>query len=275
MSTDDDKITALVPRTIAETKDMARTFAASNLLPPEYRGKEPNVFVAIVAGGELGLAPMAAIRLVNVINGKSILSADGMVGVVLGSGLAEYFIPISQDTASVTWETKRRGAPQPTRATWTLDDAKRAGLDGSNWKKYPRAMLNARCKAELARLVYPDVLAGCYELSEGEEIERSGRVVESQRRGKHDDVQDAEIVSTETVPPAAPKEPTVEMEVSDDWALDLIGRIEEAATVEELKLLAPKINKMPRGSAARRSCKATYDKRLTKLTTPTPSEQPA
>src|SRR6185295_12230242 len=108
-------------------------FSKSSLLPPDLRGKEADVFVSIMAGQELGLPPMAALRGVHVVKGKPVLSADTMVGIVLGSGLAEYFSCIKEDAMECAYETKRRGSPHPQRCTWSLDDAKRAGLHGDNW----------------------------------------------------------------------------------------------------------------------------------------------
>src|SRR5678816_486140 len=156
MSNDTQKALSIVPRTVDEVRNLARMFAASSLLPVDLRGKEADVFVSIIAGQELGLPPMAALRGVHVVKGRPILSADTMVGVVLGRGVAEYFSCVNESPTSVTYETKRIGAPSPQRCTWTLEDAKRAGLHGDNWTKYPRAMLKARCKAALARDVYPD-----------------------------------------------------------------------------------------------------------------------
>jgi len=129
------------------------------------------VFVTLLAGNELGLTPMASLRAIHVVKGKPILSADTMVAVVLSSGAAEYFMCMAESNDSVTYETKRRSAPKPQSLTWTIEDAKAAGVLGNdNWKKYPRNMLKARCKSNLARDVYPDVLAGCYEENEADEI---------------------------------------------------------------------------------------------------------
>lgn len=163
--------TAIVTSGVTECADLAKRFAQSTLIPEALRGKEADVFVTLLAGQELGLSPMASLRAIHVVKGRPILSADTMVALVLGRGAAAYFRCIEESDERATYETLRVGAPEPQRATWTIADARRAGLTGGNWTSYPRAMLKARCKASLARDVYPDVLAGCYDESEREEVE--------------------------------------------------------------------------------------------------------
>ena len=47
--------------------------------------------------------------------------------------------------------------------TWTIQDAKRAGLLGNpTWQKYPKQMLSNRVISEGIRRTYPGVLSGCY-----------------------------------------------------------------------------------------------------------------
>jgi hypothetical protein len=110
---------------------------------------------------------MASIRGIYVIQGKPVISADTMVALCLGSGLCEYFMQTADSDSSVTYETKRKGAPRPQTCTWTFDMAKRAALhQKDNWRLHPRQMLASRAKAELARSAYPDVLAGCFDPDE-------------------------------------------------------------------------------------------------------------
>jgi hypothetical protein len=192
----DVKSLAIVPRTIDESASLAERLAQSSLLPEAMRGKAPDVLVTIMAGQELGFSPMAALRSIHVVEGKPVLAADGMVALVLGSGKAVYFDRISESDTSVTYETQRIGG-KVRQCTWTIQMAKNAGLAlKANWRAYPRAMLASRAKAELARDVYPDVLAGCY-IDDEIQHERAPSPVIVQpadRAPANDDVVDAEIV---------------------------------------------------------------------------------
>lgn len=52
---------------------------------------------------------------------------------------------------------------------WTLEMAQVARLNTrETWIKYPQALLRARCKADLARAVYPEVTTGLYDPDEFE-----------------------------------------------------------------------------------------------------------
>ena len=118
----------------------------------------------MLLGRELGMPAMGALRSVHIIEGKHSLSADLMVALVLKSGNGGV-LPggrIHRHQAC-TFETKRKGAPQPQRLSYTIDDAEKAGIARKgNWAKMPKQMLRARAKSELARLEYPDLLAGLY-----------------------------------------------------------------------------------------------------------------
>jgi len=232
---------ALIPRTIDECTSLAERLAKSTLIPEAMRDKMPNVLVTILAGQELGLAPMAALRSIHVIEGKPVLGADAMVAVVLGSGKAEYFTRVEEGPESVTYETKRVGATSPRRCTWTKDMAKVAGLHlKDNWRGYLRAMLASRAKTELARDVYPDVLAGCYSHDEARDGDWGGDRA-SAPPTKHADAVDAEIVTPPNDEPWGPE-------------------IDAAETEDQLKAIAPKLAKLEGEEKAR--AKRRYGNRL-------------
>lgn len=232
---------AIVPKTISEVQSLAEVLAKSTLLPDALKGKVPDVVVSILAGQELGLPPMAAIRGVHVVQGKPVLSADTMVGLILSSGLAEYFICTEETPERVTYETKRKGSPRPQTATWTREDTKRAGLNTKdNWRLYERSMMKARAKAILARDAYPDVLAGTYDPDElTVPATQSAPRIEVETR---EHIEDAEIVTDDTV-----------------------SRIDAAPTVDDLRALVPELTKLK--GDARKAAKSRYDERYAKLTT--------
>ena len=71
-----------------------------------------------------------------------------------------------------TYETKRKGEPEPTRLTYTYEQAVAAkfvhGKEGkikNQWLE-PTALLRWRCAVALARIVYPDTVTGLYAVEE-------------------------------------------------------------------------------------------------------------
>lgn len=252
----DNKALVVSPRSFAEVQTMAETLSKSDLLPAALKGKIPDLVFSILAGQELGLAPIASIRGIHVIAGKPILAADTMMGLVLGSGLAEYFVQTESTATSVTFETKRKGSPIAQKCTWTIEDAKRAGINiKDTWRQYPRQMLASRAKAELARSAFPDILAGCYD---PDEISSAPTPLRS-------------MPATEI-----PSDTTDVVDV-EDVADSLESRIQAADSLDALKLLAKECNSLKRGSAERVAALATWHSRQDALVKaaaePTPSAE--
>lgn len=219
--------TGLVPTNLNEAITMARIFARSVIIPDALRGKPADVFATIMAGVELGLAPMASLRLIFIIKGKPSLSADAMVALALSRGAAEYFICIESTAERATYETKRRGQPKR-RMTFQLSQAKTAKLlekADSNWATYPEAMLRARAKSALARDVYPDVLAGIYT---PDELEDGTIDVE---------VDDVKPPPTEE---SAPRDPSAEAAVPSD----VQGSLDRIAITKETRGIFAEIESM-------------------------------
>jgi hypothetical protein len=208
----------IVPRSLDEVNSLAETLSKSTLLPEALKGKTADIAVQVLAGAELGLAPMASIRGVHIVQGKPLLAADTMVALCLSSGLAEYFSCVEETADKVTYETKRMGSPHPQRATWSDEDTKTAGLNTKdNWRLHKKQMRRARAKAILARDVYPDVLAGCFDPDEVHVDARDSGVA------LREDAIDAEVIET----------PTVVRSLLDD--------IDTAPSEDALKALAPSV----------------------------------
>lgn len=161
---------ALEPRTMGDARVLAKDLYQSAMF--SAYGSPQAVLTTILVGRELGLPAMASLRSIHNIKGRHALSAAFMVGLVLKSGFAEYFEPLSFGPEEATFETHRKGARNPVRLTHTIDMARTAGLlkDDSNWLKVPTDMLVARAQSRLARLVYADILAGLYSIEELAEL---------------------------------------------------------------------------------------------------------
>lgn len=147
-------------RTLDDVERLARLAVTSGLVQAR---RPEEAAVILLTGRELGLSPMQSLRGIYVVSGRPVLSADLLVAVVLASGLCVSWRTIESTAETATIETRRRGEDQPARRTWTMVDARRAGLVGKGtWTQYPAAMLRHRCAADLAREVYPDVCLGLY-----------------------------------------------------------------------------------------------------------------
>lgn len=161
-------ITPFEPRGMEEATKMADQLAKSQLLPAHLRGKPADVLVTLLSGRELGFSPLQSVRGIYVVEGKPTLAAEAMVALCKRHpDVCEWFRLVESTPQRCTYETKRHGEPEPTRMTFTIEDAARAGVSGKNvWKNYPAAMLRARCASGLARAVYPDLLFGVYDPEE-------------------------------------------------------------------------------------------------------------
>lgn len=141
--------------------------ASSALAPDALRNRPQDALIVLMAGRELGFAPMQSLRMLSVIKGKVTLSADATVALVRRSGECVEWRCVETTRERATYTTRRKGDTEPTVLTWTIEQATRAGLvGGQGWRSYPEAMLRARCASALARIVYPDLVAGIYDPDE-------------------------------------------------------------------------------------------------------------
>lgn len=146
---------------------LANQIAGTGFVPRALQGNPAGITAAILYGDELGLGPMQSLAKIAVIEGKPTLSAEAQRALILAAG---HELRVDEATATrLTISGRRAGSTEWSSVTWTLDDAKRAGIAGKqNWRTYPRQMLAARATAELARLMFADVIGG---LAATEEIE--------------------------------------------------------------------------------------------------------
>lgn len=150
----------LSPRNFEEAWRMAEILANSDMVPKDFKGKPENCLIAMQWGSEVGLKAMQALQNIAVINGRPAMWGDSVIALARNSPLCEYVVE-SDDGHTATCRVKRRGEPEQVR-TFSMDDAKRAGLAGKQgpWLQYPQRMRQVRARAFALRDVFPDVLRG-------------------------------------------------------------------------------------------------------------------
>lgn len=151
----------LSPQTFEQALAFSKYLADSDMVPKDFKGRPANCLIAMQWGAELGLKPMQAMQNLAVINGRPSLWGDAVIALVRSSPLCEYVIE-SDDGHTATCKVKRRGDPGEQSRTFSMDDAKQAGLLGKQgpWSQYPKRMRQMRARAFALRDVFPDVLRG-------------------------------------------------------------------------------------------------------------------
>lgn len=162
----------LRPRNLEEAMRFAELMSKSDLVPSDYRGKPGNIIIAMQIGYEIGLSPMRALKSIAVINGRATMFGDDMLALVQASPAYEWHDESESNERMGVCVVKRKGDPQPYRATFSLEDAKRAGLLGKAgpWTQYTARMLKLRARGFALRDKFADALAGLTEAEEAMDI---------------------------------------------------------------------------------------------------------
>lgn len=244
-------IRAIVPQSMDEAYRLAKAVCLSGLAP---RGldKPEAAMVAIMHGLEIGLTPMMALQKIAVINGRPTLWGDGALGLVRGSGLCKYvkeWTTGTGDAAIAHCETLRYGEPEPITRTFSVADAKKAGLWGKQgpWQNFPARMLSMRARAFALRDGFADVLGGMYlaEELQGTEADRPTPEAPTPPRAPPPTVEaQAHILAAVRTkpprgaprgssPPSAP--PTAEPVVEDDpdWSEFFAAKQDDLASAKD------------------------------------------
>lgn len=156
------RITALVPHSMPECLDLAKTLAATGLY-----GSAPQCLLKILAGRELGVGPISSLQSIHITgDGKLIVGAHIRAVTIRASGRYDFRITEQSDTVCAV-EFLRKGL-----SGWevlgverlTLDEAKKKGwhlaANGkvkSPWEKTPKNMLFARCITNGYKFYCPDI----------------------------------------------------------------------------------------------------------------------
>lgn len=123
------------------------------------------LFVVIEYGAELGLGPFQSTQACSIIAGKPGLTTEAMKALCHASGKVkklEHELSGEGDTRRATVVAERKDSDTKISVSFSIGDAKRAGLPGRNpnWKSYPDRMLCARAYGFACRDAFPDAVFG-------------------------------------------------------------------------------------------------------------------
>lgn len=144
--------------TLAKTVVMAHGHAV-----PKEIDSPAKAAAVMLAGRELGVPPMSALRHIAVVNGKTEPDAQLMAGIIVAHEPDALFEVIEQteDSCTVRFTRPSRGRDARWEYTYSLADAKRAQLaDKGGWKTFPKDMMRWAAIKRLARTYAPDLING-------------------------------------------------------------------------------------------------------------------
>lgn len=123
-------------------------------------------FAKLIFGRDLGLGPAQSLTEIQLIRGKPELSANLQASLVKEHPRYDYKVKFDGEQ-SCSVQVLEDGEPVGV-STFTLEDAKRAGLSSQVWKAYPRNMLFARAMTNAVAWYCPDVTRGIRLYGQGE-----------------------------------------------------------------------------------------------------------
>jgi hypothetical protein len=206
---------------------------AQGIIPSHLR-KEGEVVAVVLAGRELGIPPMAALRSISVVQGRVVLDAGVQLGLMVRAGGKVRWDKDGSDGEAVL--VLERPGMQPFTSKYTMEDAKRAKLTGKdNWQKFPAAMLRARAVSAAGKAYFADVLAGVYVPGELEDEEHQ------QPQQQAAPPREAQVVHSRTLPAPggvpAPAQLPASTEGIVPLADELVEDLYETTTRSDLDVL--------------------------------------
>ena len=202
--------------TMGEAMQFASMVAKSDFAPKDFKGKPESCLLAIQHGSEVGLSPMQSLQSIAVINGRPTIWGDAALALVQSSPACEYireYIEGEGDNLTAVCEVKRRGYPASTVSTFSMFDAKRAGLAGKSgpWTQYPLRMLALRARGFALRNAFADALRGLVTAEEAQDYpQAAGQESGHVRDLRTPDIVPATAVTSQPDPVKQPAIATVE-----------------------------------------------------------------
>jgi len=176
--------------TFGDLVAMGEQLARTGFLPDHIK-TGPQFAAIVMTGKELGMAPMRAVRSLQMVKGKVVEDAASQLARFKTAGGRATFDTLDETRAVITL-THPNGDKHT--ETWTLDDAKKAGLLGGMVGKYPKAMLRSRAITAGLKSIGWDGAVGAYDPSELVDVHEPEPIkVVVQEQPKRDEMQQRTI----------------------------------------------------------------------------------
>lgn len=166
--------TSMAPTNMGDMMRLADMLAKSEMVPKAYQRKPQDVLVALLWGSEVGLGAIQSLNGISIINNRPAIWGDAALALVRGhpacAGIREG-VEGEGDAMVGFCEVTRKGE-QPQRRTFSVTDAKKAGLWNKQgpWVQYPQRMLQLRARGFAIRDVFPDALRGVITAEEAQDM---------------------------------------------------------------------------------------------------------
>jgi hypothetical protein len=144
---------------IKNTQEMCRLLMNA----PHYKRMGVEGVCAIVEKAKsIGISPLEALNGgMYYVQGKVELTSGMMNQLIRMNGHSITKDKRSDDSVCIL-HGKRKDNGDTWVESFSIEDAKKAGIYKNQWIKYPKDMLFARALSRLARQLFPDIIKGCY-----------------------------------------------------------------------------------------------------------------
>jgi hypothetical protein len=223
-------VLAIIPQDLDAVWRMSKMAVIGNMAPKSLvEGKDEEsataaCAIAIMAGAELGLTPLMALRSYAVVNGRPSLWGDGLKAVVRQSGKCEY-IRTGSDQKMGWCEAKRNDTGETKRVEFTLEQAKLAKLNvktGPWTSGYADVMMERRATNRCLNDLFADVLGG---IVDAQEAQDDGPIYET--------IEDARPTRSSPPPPPPEEDATDVVEFDPQAFVETVIAAVAAAPDEE------------------------------------------
>lgn len=165
-----------VPATLDDEYRICKMIVASGMAPARFTTPEM-VVVARQMARELRLPSLIALTKIAIVQGTPCIWGDLPLAIVQRDGNLEWMreFCIDEKGNRISWEdknalavavaaiciAKRKGDKEPVERSFSLAEARAAGIDGGpTWKKYPKIMLKYRARSQVLKDKFADSLFG-------------------------------------------------------------------------------------------------------------------